>query len=118
MLHKYYNNRFYDWLEENDKVVESQAGFKKGYSTTDRLFSLYAIIQKYLSKPGGRLYVTFVVLKKAYDSVAHSTLFKALPRAGTSSTFIKAIAATYENVEASVQTNNGLTDFFNCLRRL
>ena len=81
------SNRLYNWLEEKDEIIESQAGFRKGYRTTDHIVSLYAIIQKYLSKPGGRLYVAFVDLRKAYDSVTHSTLFKALLRAGTSSTF-------------------------------
>ena len=84
----------------------------------DHIFSLYAIIQKYLSKPGGRLYVAFVGLRKAYDSVTHSTLLRALLRAGTSSTFIKVIMAMYDNVEACLRANNDLTDFFDCSRGL
>ena len=79
------NNRLYNWLEENDKIVESQAGFRKGYRTAGHIFSLYAIIQKYLSKAGGRLSV--VDLRKVYASITHLTLSRALLRAGTSSTF-------------------------------
>ena len=108
------NNRLYNWLEENDKIVESQAVFMKGYRITDHIFSLYAIIQKNLSKAGGILYAAFLDLRKAYDGVTHSTLFRALFGAGTSSTFIKAIMAMYDNVEACVRATNDLTDFFDC----
>ena len=105
------NNRLYNWLEENDKLVESQVGFRKGYCATDHIFSLYAIIQTYLSKPSGRFYAAFVDLRKAYDSATHSTLFRALLRAGTSSSFIKAIMVKYKNTAACVRANNNLTDF-------
>ena len=97
------NNSSYNWLEENDETVESQEGVRKGYRTTDHILSLYPIIQRYLSKPGGRLHVVFVDLMKAYDHVTHSTLFRALLRADASSTFIKATMARSENVEACVR---------------
>ena len=57
-------------------------------------------------------------LKKAYDSVTHSTLVRALLPAGTSRTVITAIVAVYENVEACVRANNDLADFFDCPRGL
>ena len=53
-------------------------------------------------------------LRKAYDSVTHSTLSKALLRAGTSSTFIRAIMAMYDKFKACVRANNDLTDFSDC----
>ena len=63
------NKPLYDWLEDNNKTEETQAGFGRGHSTTDHVFSLYAITQKYLSKRGGKLYVVFIDLRKAFDSV-------------------------------------------------
>ena len=44
------NNRLYNWAEDCEKITESQAGFRNGYSTTDHIFTLYAMTQKYLSK--------------------------------------------------------------------
>ena len=41
-----YLKRLYEWLEDNNKIAETQAGFRKGYSTTDHVFTLYAITQK------------------------------------------------------------------------
>ena len=74
------NNRLYNWAEDCEKVTESQAGFRKGYSTTDHIFSLYAMTQKYLSKKGGKLYVVFVDLRRAFDSVRYSKLLHVLQK--------------------------------------
>ena len=41
------NNRSYNLAEDCGKITESQAGFRKGYSTTDHIFALYAMTQKY-----------------------------------------------------------------------
>jgi hypothetical protein len=49
------NNRLYIWAEDNNKIDEVQAGFRNGYSTIDNLFTLQALVQKYLSKSQGRL---------------------------------------------------------------
>ena len=42
--------RLYEWLEDNNKIAETQAGFRNGHSTIDHVFTLYAIVQKCLSK--------------------------------------------------------------------
>ena len=52
-------NRLQKWSEENTVLDESQAGFRKNYSTIDNIFSLHAIIQKYLCRPRGRFYCFF-----------------------------------------------------------
>ena len=38
-------NRIYKWTEENSKQSESQAGFRRGYATTDNLFTLMSLGQ-------------------------------------------------------------------------
>ena len=51
------NRRIYDWVEMNGILDESQSGFRAGYSGIDNIFSLQSMVQKYLSKTGGRFYV-------------------------------------------------------------
>ena len=48
------------WCERNNAIGEEQAGFHSDYSTTDNLFCLQTIEQKYLRRKGGRLYAYFV----------------------------------------------------------
>ncbi|MES9879852.1 MAG: hypothetical protein ABW185_03125, partial [Sedimenticola sp.] len=54
------NERLCRWAEVNNVIDESQAGFRKGYSTIDNLFTLQAMVQKYLSKRRGRFYCLFI----------------------------------------------------------
>ena len=53
-------NRLCKWADFNNKIEEAQAGFRKGYSTIDNLFTLQSMVQKYTCKPCGRFYVLYV----------------------------------------------------------
>ena len=55
------NKRLYSWVEENEKLDESQAGFRAGYSTIDNIFSYSAVVQKYLSKRGGGNFTVYML---------------------------------------------------------
>ena len=55
-----WHNRSYQWAVENNKIDESQAGFRKSYSTIDNLFVLMSLVQKYISKKGRRFYFLFI----------------------------------------------------------
>ena len=109
------NNRLYSWLEKNNLMHEEQAGFRKNYSTIDHVFTLHAIIQKSLSKPGHKLYVAFVDMRKAFDSVRHDLLFMKMNELGIDGRFLLAIMNMYNSLKACVRDFRGnLTDFFPC----
>ena len=36
------------WIEKNGSIGEEQAGFRRDHSTIDHIFTLFAVIQKYL----------------------------------------------------------------------
>lgn len=46
--------RLTNWTETHHIIDESQAGFRKGYGTMDNIFSLHALVQKYLCRKKGR----------------------------------------------------------------
>ena len=66
--------RFSVWCDGFERIDEAQAGFRKGYSTTDNSFILMSLVQKYLSKKKGRVYCIFVDFEKAFDNVIHEKL--------------------------------------------
>uniref|UniRef100_UPI003AF6F7D4 RNA-directed DNA polymerase n=1 Tax=Thiolapillus sp. TaxID=2017437 RepID=UPI003AF6F7D4 len=105
-------NRLTKWMDDHEKVVEAQAGFRKGYSTIDHIYTLSAVIEKYLSRKGGKLYVAFIDLQKAFDSVNRTSLFLSLVKAGLSGPFLNAIKAMYRSVISCVRVNNKVTEFF------
>ena len=105
------NTRLYNWLEENDKIVEMQAGFRRNYSTTDQIFNLYAITQKCLNKKGQKLYVAFVDFKKAFDSVHHDKLLQAMQKEGVQGKFFASIKSMYDSLLSCVRANGEYSDF-------
>ena len=99
LLSKYYtsglNKRLVTWAEENGRLSEAQAGFRQSYSMTDHIFTLNTIVEKSLSKRGGKLYTCFLDLKKTFDSVQHGPLFNILCQNGLSGKFLNALGAIY-----------------------
>ena len=71
------NNRLNNYLENMNIIAEKQAGFRKGYSTTDHIFNLKCLIDLYLFG-GKKLYCSFIDYKKAFDSVNRVYLWQKL----------------------------------------
>ena len=69
------NKRLTCYLDCVGGIGDEQAGFRQDYSTVDHVFTLYSIIEMYLSQ-GKRLYCAFIDYKKAFDMVNRSYLWK------------------------------------------
>ena len=60
------NFRLTNYLEQTGTIGDEQAGFRAGYSTTDHIFTLHAILDLYLQKKS-KVYCAFIDYKKAFD---------------------------------------------------
>ena len=69
------NDRFTTYINLNEMMSEAQAGFMKGYSTTDQIFTLKCIVELFVCL-GRRLFCIFVDYSKAFDSINRATLWK------------------------------------------
>ena len=76
------NKRITAWSDQNNLIDESQGGFRAGYSTIDNIFVLHTIVQKYLLKRSGKVYVCFVDFQKAFDCINRDILWRVLKKAG------------------------------------
>ena len=112
---KVLNNRLVLWAERNNKIDDAQGAYRKGRSTIDHIFSLSAIIQKYLAKRGGRFYVAFVDFSAAFDSVPHSHLWYRLIQDGIHGRIINVIRSLYSNLKSCLKVPYGLTEYFACV---
>ena len=109
------SSRLRKWMELEHKVCLEQAGFRTQHSTVDHIFTLYAMILKHVyGDRRGKLYVTFVDYRKAFDSVNHSKLWDVLRCARISTKFLKMLQAMYYNVQACVRWGQEFTEFFDC----
>ena len=75
------NNRLREWVEQNNITGEYQAGFKRGYSTIDHVFTLLAFVQKQFAA-SRKLYVAFIDFEKAFDSININMLWPILLKNG------------------------------------
>ena len=62
-------------------MSEAQAGFRKGRSTIDQIFTLQQLAEKY-EEFGKALFVCYIDFKKAFDSVWKKGLWKTMRRYG------------------------------------
>ena len=107
------NQRLTSWVEENGLISEVQAGFRKGYSTIDHIFTLLSLVQKQLLNHG-KLYCAFIDFKKAFDSINRSRLWYVLKKRGLSGRMFRAIKSMYAVVKARVRVGADLTEDFVC----
>ncbi|UYV63861.1 hypothetical protein LAZ67_2005844 [Cordylochernes scorpioides] len=102
-------SRLGSWIERRNIVPENQAGFRAGHSCQDHIFTLSSLIQMTLSRKRRKCYMFFVDLKKAFDTVPHSLLWRKLVDAGLNHRFVNLIKYYYTNMTAVVRWNNSFT---------
>ena len=104
------NNRLTEFVKQADILLKNQCGFRKGYQTTDHIFTLFTLIDHYVKKE--KLFLCFVDFKKAFDKVDHSFLWKKLLAYGISEKFVTLIRSMYRQVKSCVRSKYGITNFF------
>jgi hypothetical protein len=111
---KILNNRMTTWAEENGKLDEGQSAYRKHRSTVDNMFTLYATVQKYLTKKSGRCYCVYVDFTQAFDTIPHLHLWFKLIRKGVHGKILVLLRKMYAKLKSCVKTISGLTGFFEC----
>ena len=101
-----------DYLESNKLLSFNQGGFRSGYRTTDHIFILKTLINKYLNKFKNKLYVCFVDFKSAFDSLDRDALFYKIEKKGIGGNFLKLIKDMYSNTLFSCKFGDLYTDPF------
>ena len=107
------NERLTSYVESLGIVSEEQAGFRRGYSTIDNMYTLYAMIFKQFSK-NKKLYVAFIDFRKCFDTINRDALFIILEKNGITGNFLTTLKGMYRNICAAVRNNGELSEFFNC----
>jgi len=105
------NNRLDNFVEDHKILKEEQIGFRHGSRTADHMFILKALIDKY-TKNKEKLYVCFIDLKKAFDSIWRDGMLLKLLKCGISGNFYNIIKSMYADVKCTVKTCEGFTSFF------
>ena len=96
----------------DDIYPESQCGFRGGRGTIDMIFSLRPVAEKVREK-NQELYMVFVDLTNAFDTVNRAALWKVLKKLGIPDSMLKVIISFHEGMRASVGSNGKTSDSFN-----
>ena len=100
-----------DRLQElsEDVLRESQCGFRKGRGCVDMVFVARQLIKKAIEHDTP-LYVIFVDLKKAYDSIPREALWLVLGKLGIPPTLLSLIRSLHVGMRARVRISGRLTE--------
>ena len=118
VLLKIVPNRLSDYCKAHGILPDEQCGFRPERSTVDKLF-LVRRLQELARRRRIPLYMCFVDLQKAYDSVDRELLWKVLARAGVPDEMIAAIRQFHDGMQAQVHMDDGeLSDWFEVMQGL
>ena len=92
-------------------IAEEQAGFRAGRSTTEQIFNLRILCEKYLQHQQN-LYHVFIDFKKAFDRVWHAALWATMRKYNISANLGRTIEQLYDKATSSVQMNGSIGDWF------
>ena len=103
------------YVEDKELLNLEQAGFRRGFSTIDHIYTLYQIISNGLfGNSRSKTYVAFIDYRKAFDSVRRDVLWKVLREKGISDKMINMIRGIYKKVEGSVRYGTKTSEAFEC----
>ena len=94
--------RFFPMLDQNQ--AEDQAGFRKTYQTTDHL-ATYRLIEQKCHEWRIKMWTATVDFAKAFDSIFHKSIWKALKSCNVDYEYISLLRKIYRDQKASVQTD-------------
>ena len=108
------NSRLSKFLEDSGVLGEEQAGFRKGYSTLDHVFTFKCLLDLYTSKKK-RLYCCFVDYRKAFDTIDRTNLWRKLLANDINGRIFKVIHNLYKGAKACVRKNGKFSNYFDSL---
>ena len=92
-------------------IDDSQFGFVPGRGTTDAIFVVRQLQEKYLAA-NKRLYMAFVDLKKVFDRVPRKVIWWALRKLGVEEWIERLVQGMYANAWRHVHVGEGYSEEF------
>ena len=104
-------NRLNEHLERSVLLPESQCGFRKNRGTIDMIFTARQLQEK-CQEQNVDLYMSFVDLTKAFDTVSREGLWKIMTKFRCPAKFIAMVRQFHDGMLARVQNDGEFSDPF------
>ena len=105
-------NRLDKFLVDKNLIHETKIGFKKNSRTSDHIFVLNCLIEKYFNSGNKKLFACFVDFRKAFDKITYPGIMYKLLSNGIGGFYYKMLKSMYCNDQLCVKINDKMTDFF------
>ena len=92
-------------------IDHSQFGFVPGRGTTDTIFVVRQLQEKYLAA-NKRLYMAFIDLENAFDRVPRKIIWWALRKLGVEEWIVQLVQGMYANARSHVRVGEGFSEEF------
>ena len=92
-------------------IDDSQFGFVQGRGTTDAIFVVRQLQEKYLAV-NKRLYMAFVDLEIAFDRVPRKVIWLALRKLGVEEWIVRLVQGMYANARSRIRVGEGFSKEF------
>ena len=92
-------------------IAEEQAGFRRGRSTTEQIFNLRVLCEKY-SQHQQEIFHVFIDFKKAFDRVWHDALWATMKKYNMGQKLINTIKQLYAKANSAVIIQGAVGDWF------
>ena len=104
-------------IKELVNIDEMQYAFVKGQGTTDAIFIIRQLQEKYMSRVDSNnknltLYFAFVDLEKAFDRVPRKVLWWAMRTLGIPESIVRVVQAMYNNARSKVRVGSECSEEF------
>ena len=103
--------RLNEHLEQSGLLLENQCGFRKNRRTIDMIFTARQLQEK-CQEQNMDLYMTFVGLTKAFDTVSREGLWKIMAKFGCPTKFIAKVRQFHDGMLARVQNDGEFSEPF------
>ena len=92
-------------------IAKEQAKLRARRSTTEQIFNLRALCEKYLQLQQN-LYHVFIDFKRAFDRVWHAALWATMWKYNICANLVRTIEQLYDKATSAVQMNGSLGEWF------
>ena len=92
-------------------IAEEQAEFRAGKRTTEHIFNLRILCEKYLQHQQN-LYHVFIDFKKAFDKIRHAALWATMRKYNISVNLVRTIEQLYDKATSAVKMNGSIGEWF------
>ena len=111
ILAKILLNRLNVHLDQTGLIPESQCGFRKARGTIDMIFTARQLQEK-CQEQNVDLYMTFIDLTKAFDTVSRDGLWKIMAKFGCPPRYIAMVRQFHDGTQARIQNDGEYSEPF------